>query len=593
MGFMRKLSLLFFVLLPLFTSAQNRTIDSLESLLTSSKDTIRVNLLNKLSDNYARNSNTKGMPYAQEALKLSEEIGFEKGIVISYRAIAVAYFFNNDHPKAIEHLLLSSAKAASISQWELEAKGYLNSGAIYGGVLGNQLKAMEYYSKALEVLELHSISTELYNAYAGVASVLSSQKEFDKSLEYYMKALRLLENTKDKNSLATICKNIGDLYNKEHRVDEAEKYYNKALSNYKESNSKGGIIITLVNLSDIFRLRGDFDKALKNDLEAYSLSEKSTYERSQFYPLESLGKTYQAKKDFAKSKSYFEKAIAIAQRAKMVEKLMDNYKSLAEVASLMKDFEKAYYYQKLNTLYADSVHSKERINQLAEMEVRFETDRKEKENQLLKKDNDLNKLYAALALISLVSIISIALLFFNKQRIKINNANILTEKEKKLLEVELKNSQLSEAQLKSEIDYKNKELTTYTLNLIQKNQILEELKSTLEQIRITPTEELSGKIHGLINSVNFSFHLDREWDGFKKHFEEVHESFFEKLRTQFPDLSMNDMKLCALLKLNLETKEVSTILGISPDSTKMARHRLRKKLNLSTDQNLSAFLATI
>jgi DNA-binding CsgD family transcriptional regulator len=227
------------------------------------------------------------------------------------------------------------------------------------------------------------------------------------------------------------------------------------------------------------------------------------------------------------------------------------------------------------------------------MEVRFDTDRKEKENQLLKKDNDLNKLYTALALTSLVSILVIAVLFFNRQRLKINSTKVLAEKEKKLLEVELKNTQLSESQLRNEIEYKNKELTTYTLNLIQKNEILEELKTTLEQIRMTPSLELSGKVNSLINSVNFSFHLDREWDGFKKHFEEVHESFFEKLRTRFPDLNMNDMKLCALLKLNLETKEVATILGISPDSTKVARHRLRKKLSLSTDQNLTSFLSTV
>ena len=65
---------------------------------------------------------------------------------------------------------------------------------------------------------------------------------------------------------------------------------------------------------------------------------------------------------------------------------------------------------------------------------------------------------------------------------------LLSEKEKKLLEVELKNTQLSESQLRNEIEFKNKELTTYTLNLIQKNEILEELKTTLEQIRMTPSQ---------------------------------------------------------------------------------------------------------
>ncbi len=386
---------------------------------------------------------------------------------------------------------------------------------------------------------------------------------------------------------------MGDIYIEKKSLNEVEKYYQKSLESFKASKSSGGIITSLVKLSSIFRLQQNYDKALENDLKAYELSNKSTYERGRLYSLESLGKTYQAKKEYAKSKVYFEESIVIAQRAKMTEKLMEAYKSLAEVASLMNDFKEAYHYQKLHTAYVDSVRSKERTQQLAEMEVRFETDRKEKENQLLKKDNDLNKLYTAIALISLLSIGIIAVLFINRQRIKLNVTKVLSEKEKELLEVELKNAQLSESKLRSEIEYKNKELTTYTLNLIQKNEILEELKSTLEQIRITPSQELSGKLNSMISSVNFGFHLDREWDGFKKHFEEVHESFFDRLRLQFPILNMNDMKLCALLKLNLETKEVATILGISADSTKIARHRLRKKLNLSTDQNLSYFLSSI
>jgi len=574
-------------------SAQNVSTDSLENLLTVAEDTVRVNLLNKLSEIYSRNTQEKGLLYAEQALSLSEKLDYQRGIVLAYRSNAIAYFFKNDHPKAVEYLLASTVKAAAVGEWDWEAKGYLNLGGIYSGILGNYPKAMEYYTKGLKTLEAHNISHEQYNAYAGIASVYSSQKEFDKALEYYMKSLALLEQTNDKNSLATTCKNIGDLYMTKNQIDEAEKFYLKALENFKGAKTGGGLIVTLVKLSDIYRLRGDFDKALSNDLDAYTISQQSTYERGQFYCFESLGKTYQAKKEFAKSKEFFEKAIAIALRAKMAEKLMDNYMKLAEVSVAMHDFEKAYDYQKLHTLYADSVKSKERTNQLAEMEVRFETDRKEKENQLLKKDNDLNRLYAAIAIISLMSISVIALLFFNRQRIKINSTKILAEKEKKLLEVELKNTQLSEAQLRADIEFKNKELTTYTLNLIQKNEILEELKTTLEQIRMTPSQELSTKLNGLISSVNFSFHLDREWDGFKKHFEEVHESFFEKLRTRFPELNMNDMKLCALLKLNLETKEVATILGISPDSTKVARHRLRKKLSLQTEQNLASFLATI
>ncbi len=575
------------------SAQQTSSIDSLENLLSTSSDTTRVVLLNTLSEIYGRATSQKALPYAEEAIALSEKLSYRKGIAKSYRTLAIAHFFKNEHSKAIEYLFISATKAAAIEAWDLEAQDYLNIAAVHASVFGNYSKAMEYYTKALTVFEMHQVSGKLHDAYAGIASVYIHQKEFGKALDYLTKSIRLLETNGDKNALAIVYQKIGDIYLEKDSLDEVESYYNKSLENFKSSNSNGGIMTSLLKLSTVFRMRHDYERALKNDLEAYELSKSSTYERGRLYCLESLGKTYMAMKDYAKSKAFFEESITLSQRSKMMEKSMELYKDLADVTSSMNNFEEAYQYQRLHTVYVDSVRSKERTQQLAEMEVRFETDRREKENQLLKKDNDLNKLYTAIALISLLSIGIIAVLFVNRQRIKLSTTKALSEKERELLEVELKNAQLSESQLRSEIEYKNKELTTYTLNLIQKNEIMEELKSTLEQIRATPSQELSSRLNGMISSVNFSFHLDREWDGFKKHFEEVHESFFDKLRIHFPALNMNDMKLCALLKLNLETKEVATILGISADSTKVARHRLRKKLNLTTDQNLSSFLSSL
>ncbi len=83
---------------------------------------------------------------------------------------------------------------------------------------------------------------------------------------------------------------------------------------------------------------------------------------------------------------------------------------------------------------------------------------------------------------------------------------------------------------------------------------------------------------------------EKDWEDFKQHFENVHPEFFTNLKLQFPDLSANDLKVAALTRLNLSIKEASNILGISPESTKTARYRLRKKLNLSPETDLFDFL---
>jgi DNA-binding CsgD family transcriptional regulator len=74
------------------------------------------------------------------------------------------------------------------------------------------------------------------------------------------------------------------------------------------------------------------------------------------------------------------------------------------------------------------------------------------------------------------------------------------------------------------------------------------------------------------------------------HFEKVHHSFFDNLKKKFPDLSQSDLKLCALISLNLSSKDMAELMGISPESVKMARHRLRKKLDLATEENLADFV---
>jgi FixJ family two-component response regulator len=93
--------------------------------------------------------------------------------------------------------------------------------------------------------------------------------------------------------------------------------------------------------------------------------------------------------------------------------------------------------------------------------------------------------------------------------------------------------------------------------------------------------------------VNFALNLDKDWENFKIHFEQVHNNFFDHLKSKFPDLNSNDLKLCALLKLNLDTKQIATVMDISPESVKVARSRLRKKLQLEQSENLSSFITHV
>jgi DNA-binding CsgD family transcriptional regulator len=93
--------------------------------------------------------------------------------------------------------------------------------------------------------------------------------------------------------------------------------------------------------------------------------------------------------------------------------------------------------------------------------------------------------------------------------------------------------------------------------------------------------------------VNRHFEQNNSWDDFNLYFESINKNFYTRLKQLYPEISANDLKVCALIKLNLSIKEMASILNISPDSVKTARYRLRKKLQLAADENLTSFILSV
>lgn len=85
---------------------------------------------------------------------------------------------------------------------------------------------------------------------------------------------------------------------------------------------------------------------------------------------------------------------------------------------------------------------------------------------------------------------------------------------------------------------------------------------------------------------------DNEWKDFSYYFGQVHPSFYQNLQSRFPDLSLKEKRLCAFLRLGLSSKEIAAITFVETRSVESARNRLRKKLNLDVDENLTTFLSS-
>ncbi|EAY24283.1 helix-turn-helix transcriptional regulator, partial [Microscilla marina] len=314
---------------------------------------------------------------------------------------------------------------------------------------------------------------------------------------------------------------------------------------------------------------------------------------------DNIGDVYLAQDKFGEAKHNFLGSLKIAQQIKAANRIIEAYHSLYQLFYKQTKADSALvYYQQYNYL-KDSVFNSEQSRQMAEIQADYINEKKEKEIQLLAHQKKIDQLTLYIVITLFVLTIALSLLIASRQRLKIRkNREILQQQQEiyqtqqTLMQEKLKNEQLAKEGLQKEIAYKNQQLTSHTLHMIKKNQLLEQIKAGLLALAQNP-KQLKKELGNLNRLVEQGFNLDKEWEEFRQVFEQVHQDFFKQLKQQYPSLTPHELHVCALVKLNFSIKEMATILGIAPNSVAMARYRIRKKLQLETDDNLTEFMMKV
>lgn len=182
-----------------------------------------------------------------------------------------------------------------------------------------------------------------------------------------------------------------------------------------------------------------------------------------------------------------------------------------------------------------------------------------------------------------------------KHRLTMKQEKELHKKETEIESITRKSEEeiqrLKNEKLKAEIDSKNKELATSTMHLINKNGFIASIKSNLGSIsKRSKNQEVKHELKKIISNIDRNISQDDDWEHFAFHFDQVHGDFTTRLKESFPDLSPQEMKLSAYLRMNLSTKEIAHLLNISVRGVEIARYRLRKKLELDRSVNLQEFI---
>lgn len=195
-------------------------------------------------------------------------------------------------------------------------------------------------------------------------------------------------------------------------------------------------------------------------------------------------------------------------------------------------------------------------------------------------------LYALLACSAVYGITKIQQAKHKKAEIRLKYVHQLEMEHTENEIVALKNEKLE-----AEVDFKNKELATTTMHLVQRGKLMSKIKDGLILIRDAEDADKQRELLKVLRLINDAERSDTDWDHFAIHFDQVHSNFLTKLKNKFPELSQNDLKMCAYLKINLSSKEIAQLLSVTIRAVEVSRYRLRKKLNLPSNTNLFDYIS--
>jgi len=203
--------------------------------------------------------------------------------------------------------------------------------------------------------------------------------------------------------------------------------------------------------------------------------------------------------------------------------------------------------------------------------------------------------YKSLAARIIYFLVGISILYliyrFQRQYYRGKNARLEQVRQKELAQKQKELQELKEEQIKSELHHVNNLLAASTMNLVVKNEFMENIKEEIRQAKVTDkVEDKQRALERIIKEIDTSLRVQDDWKQFEHHFDRVHGDFLKRLTIQFTDLTPGEQKLCAFLRLKMDTKEIANLMSISLRGVEVARYRLRKKLGLDAHQNLSKFI---
>ncbi|MFC2152897.1 tetratricopeptide repeat protein [Bacteroidota bacterium] len=541
---MRKIlliTLISFVLQLATAFAQEKsTIDSLKQIIATAKqDTIKIKTLWQLGDQYLDEPFDSSLLYYEKALVIAESIEEDKNIAECLKNIGMfyAYSYLSDYDKALKYYRESLKIYQELEDKDGIAYILLSIGIIYH-YQDSYDKAIEYYQKSLIIYEELKDEDKIAYIANNTGMIYYVQSDYSKALEYYHKSLKICEKIGDKEGIADNLDQIGIIYSCQFDNNKALEYYQRALEINKEINDLRGQAQNLENIGIVYSDQGDYEKALEYYYIALKINKETYYEYEVSSNLINIANVFEKQKKYAKALEYFEEvvrvneknedkytisfvlgnlasiynklekynnAISYAKRslniAKGIEALeleKDAYDNLSDAYKGLNNFKKSLEYKDLYIQINDSVFNNKKTKAIAEMNTRYETEKKEKQiiqqqaelktSQLQtekeKAEKEKQQTQRNMFIVAFGLMIILALYVFRSYRQK-KEANILLAEQKEEI-----------AEANEELNQQNEEITA------QRDQIEEQRDTVIMQ-----KEKIEEIHHEISESINYATRL--------------------------------------------------------------------------------------
>jgi hypothetical protein len=482
------------------------------------------------------------------------------------------YFRSSDYKKAMEFAQKAKELAEDLNYEQELANSYNLIGIIYSE-LGAFDNSSPYLFNGLKLFEKLSDQEGIARSLGNIGLDFYDQQVYEKALEYLNNSLAIALRINNQSLIKKQYNNIAAVYADQQKYDTALDFMRKALQIEIKLGDKLGQGISIMNIGYIQMNELDFNAAFLSFQQSLDLATELNNHLHMAKCYLNFGYCYYGVKNMESSLTYFNKALLEGQKNGYYRVISKAANMLNQIHTEKQDTLKAYKYVVLEKLAGDSLFAFQNQKLSSKLELQYLYEKKELKKQLAQQAKNTIMLIIIFSLITGLFILG---LIFSRHRFR--SKLVLLEKEK----------------IKSELDIRDRELTVNLISLIKKNEILADISGKLMQLEhkakgIEAKESLSQISQELRNSTD-----DKMLNEFSKRFQEVHAGFYEKLLKTYPDLSQNELKLCAFLRLNMSTKDIAELTGQQIASIDTARYRLRKKLDLSgSETNLVTFLSQI